>query len=87
MVCLGLTSVYFFFHTVYYFFWGLNLYDDLPSDEKNKIPESFLVYTIYLLCYLANLFCMAVMIYVFCYLSIMTYQMRGVLFAEDQDLA
>ena len=83
MGCLAITTIYFFFNTVYYFFWGMGLYEDLPDSEKNKLPESTLVYTIYLLCYVANLLCMCLLIYIIGYLCAMTYQMRGVLFAED----
>ena len=86
MLTLGLLVIYFAINSVYFFFWGMNLYDDIPESETRKLPESILIYTIYLICFVANLICVSVCLYVLCYLALMTYQMRGVLFAEDDGL-
>ena len=85
MICMAVMVVYFFANSVYYFTWGLNLYAELPDDQKNKLPESVMVYTVFLLCYTSNFVCMLAMVYLFCYLGVMTWQMRGVLFAEDMN--
>mmetsp|Transcript_12548 Transcript_12548/g.16089 ORF Transcript_12548/g.16089 Transcript_12548/m.16089 type:complete len:97 (+) Transcript_12548:271-561(+) len=83
MVCLALTVIYFFFYSLYYFYWGMNLYSDLPNSKSKKLPESTLIYSLYFVCFIANLICVSILIYIFCYLAGMTYQMRGVLFADD----
>ena len=83
MVLAGFWLAYFAVRSLSFFVWGFNLYQDLPDGESNKLPESTLLYAVFLLCFTANLFCIAVMLYVFCYVAAMTYQLRGVLFAED----
>lgn len=81
-ICLSCTVIYFFTHSVYFMYWGVFLYEDLPESESQKMPESVLVYVIYLLCFIANLICVFALLYLLCYLALMTYQMRGVLFAD-----
>ena len=49
------------------------------------MPESTLLYVIYLMCYACNTFFLIVFFYVVTYIAIVTYQLRGVIFEQSQD--
>ena len=60
MLCLAISAVYFFYNSVYFLIWGFNLYQELPESESHKLPESIIVYAIYLICFFVNLVFVAV---------------------------
>lgn len=86
MICLGCVVIYFAVYSVYFLIWGINLYHDMPKSETGKLPESILIYATYIICFFANIVCVTICLYVLCYVALMTYQMRGVLFAEDDGI-
>ena len=50
------------------------------------MPDSYFLYSIYIMVYLFNILFVAVLTYILCYLALVTYQLRGVLFAEDDQI-
>ena len=82
-ILLALVTIFFTFKSISLFLDGMYLYEDLPDHEVNKNPESIVLYIIFILCFLSNLFFMIVVLYFLCYLGVMTYQLRGVLFQDD----
>ena len=70
---LALLVLFFSVKSVMYFWWGMRLYDDLPDNEVYKVPESYLLYSIYLGCLSVNLICIVVMTYILCYVGIVTW--------------
>ena len=77
--------VIFAYESVQFFFDGQNLYQDLPDEETKRMPESTLLYVIYLACFACNTLFLIVFLYVVTYIALMTYQLRGVIFEYRQD--
>jgi len=73
MATIGCLACYFFIRSLQYFVWGVNLYKELPASEINKFPESSLLYIVYLACFTVNVVLLACMVYVICYVAVMTY--------------
>ena len=82
-ILMALVILFFIFQSIRLFIISLDLYEDLPDSEVNRIPESTLLYIIFILCFLSNLISMIIVGYFLGYIGMMTYQLRGVLFQDD----
>ena len=81
----GLFIVLFAYFTVVLFMNGLHINEDLPDEEVNRMPESAFLYAVFLACFLSLAFFVVFLTWIGCYVALVTYQMRGVLFQNDQE--
>ena len=73
----------FTYYSIAFFIRGLYMYEDLPEGEVRKMPESYFLYSVYLICFFMNAIFIVGVLYILCYIALMTYQLRGVLFQTD----
>ena len=69
----GILVLIFTFYSVKFFLKGFNMYEDPPKDELQKEPESYFLYGVYLTCFIVNAILLAGVIYVLCYIAVMTF--------------
>ena len=72
-ILMALVILFFTFQSIRLFIISLELYEDLPDSEVNRLPESTLLYIIFILCFLSNLISMIIVVYFLCYIAMMTY--------------
>ena len=72
-ILMALVILYFTFQSIRLFIISLELYEDLPDSEVNRLPESTLLYIIFILCFLSNLISMIIVVYFLSYIAMMTY--------------
>jgi len=84
MILLVIVMLFFTYYSISFFVRGLLMNENLPNSEVQKVPESYFLYIVYLVCFSINTIFIIAELYVICYLAIMTYQLRGVLFQSDE---
>ena len=80
---IGIMVLIFTYYSIAFFIRGLYMYEDLPEGEVRKMPESYFLYSVYLICFSMNAIFIVGVLYTLCYIALMTYQLRGVLFQTD----
>ena len=81
---IGIMVLIFTYYSIAFFIRGLYMYEDLPEGEVRKMPESYFLYSVYLICFFMNAIFIVGVLYILCYIALMTYQLRGVLFQTDE---
>ena len=79
----GLSIIIFTYYSIEFFVRALQMYEDLPEREQRKETEDYFLYMVFLICLVLNTMCIICVLYVLCYIALMTWQLRGVLFASD----
>lgn len=57
--------------------------EGMPDEESQRTPESSLLYFIYIVAFSINLILLMIFIYMLCYMLMLTYSLRGVIFDDD----
>ena len=76
----GILVIVFAYYSIGFFVRGFYMYENLPASEISRAPESTFLYCVFIACYTCNTIFIIILLYVFCYVGLMTYQLRGVLF-------
>ena len=73
MIMFVIMVVVFGFYSIGFFVRGFYMYEDLPDNETSRAPESTFLYVVYLACYVCNMILIIILIYILCYVGLMTY--------------